>query len=908
MIVRSIRVEGWRCFIDAIEVGPLGDGLNVVHGPNGVGKSSLFMALGRGLFDDHASAAEAIKQLRPWGRDLAPRVTIEIEHDGVAYRVHKQFLDGKRAELARLEGGHYAPKAEGKSADKEVRDMLCAEAFSKRKGHEPQAWGLAQVLWAPQGEIAVGELSGPARQTLQQALGAQVASGQTHAVEARVVELYGASFTAGGKYKSGASAPKVVGLELQLAEVEGRAQKLRDKLGAFDEASRRIEDLHAQSREARGMLEKLESALARAQSRAEVYQRLLADRDTNLQAAEAAKARFEQWDSKIKAAVAARAEVKRWENDLPRLEGAGSALAEEIQLHSKQAEAANQQLDEVKARRAAVVDARQVAALADAFVRADQRAEQTKQLIDRVEAAQSELKDVETQRGEIIAPDAKELQAIQSAARARDHVRLRLEATLMTLNVTPEAQLVVEVVFGESPGRKELSPGQVESIRGAPEVTLRIPGVATVRATGPTGSSDKLQQEWQAATDQFMNQTLRYGTHDVNELQQRADAAQQIDQKIGNARTRLETLLVGQQLDDLRRTLTQARCEIDAILLVQPSWRDAVPSPASLLSAAERVERKFVDDIDVAEANQRTAVEAVRLAGIKLASHEANLKNAQAQLVAAKQQLDKATADGLTDEDRQAKLDDAAVDARAARRTLETLDEKLRSLGNDPREDVKVLEGQLKAIQDEVGETARRLHFEEGKLQTIVAEAPYSGLATEEETFARLKDEIAHDRLVLDAIRLLHEAISRRKREIVESLVGPVCQRAKQTLNRIAGSRFERLEIGETFNLEGIVPRGSADAVPLDQLSGGEREQAYFAVRLALADIAFVGQRQLVVLDDVFTFTDTARLARIVGILQEAAERFQIVMLTCHPERYRGLPNAKFFDLEDIVSHSRAAG
>src|SRR5205823_14472893 len=100
MIIRSIEVAGWRCFLNAIKIGRFADGLNVVHGANGAGKSSLFMALGRGLFDDHASTAEPIKQLRPWGRDLAPRVTIEFEHNSSAYRLEKQFLDSKQAKLS----------------------------------------------------------------------------------------------------------------------------------------------------------------------------------------------------------------------------------------------------------------------------------------------------------------------------------------------------------------------------------------------------------------------------------------------------------------------------------------------------------------------------------------------------------------------------------------------------------------------------------------------------------------------------------------------------------------------------------------------------------------------------------------------------------------------------------------
>ena len=43
-----------------------------------------------------------------------------------------------------------------------------------------------------------------------------------------------------------------------------------------------------------------------------------------------------------------------------------------------------------------------------------------------------------------------------------------------------------------------------------------------------------------------------------------------------------------------------------------------------------------------------------------------------------------------------------------------------------------------------------------------------------------------------------------------------------------------------------------------------------------------------------------------MGILEEAAQRLQVLVLTCHPERYRGLEAASFINLEAIVRKTAA--
>ncbi|HSB77268.1 MAG TPA: hypothetical protein VLM91_00670, partial [Candidatus Methylomirabilis sp.] len=126
---------------------------------------------------------------------------------------------------------------------------------------------------------------------------------------------------------------------------------------------------------------------------------------------------------------------------------------------------------------------------------------------------------------------------------------------------------------------------------------------------------------------------------------------------------------------------------------------------------------------------------------------------------------------------------------------------------------------------------------------------------------------------------------------------------AHSELTESAISGYSRLprRLLDELEYRGHLVELAEGSVSVEQVSGGEREQIYLATRLALPEVLARGERQLVVPDDVLTATDTGRLARVMGILEEAAQRLQVLFLTCHPERYRGLAGANFVDLEAIL-------
>jgi hypothetical protein len=185
MILRSIQVEGWRCFINPVCVGPFSDSLNVLHAPNATGKSTLFEALLRGLLDSHRVTGQEVEALRPWGRSLAPVVTVEFAHGGIDYRLTKRFLDRPSSNLERRENGRFVRLAEGEAADQQVREILSRNPPGRGLARH-ENWGLAQVLWAPQGDLVLAGLSSDVVSDIREFLGAQISGPGAGLLEGRI--------------------------------------------------------------------------------------------------------------------------------------------------------------------------------------------------------------------------------------------------------------------------------------------------------------------------------------------------------------------------------------------------------------------------------------------------------------------------------------------------------------------------------------------------------------------------------------------------------------------------------------------------------------------------------------------------------------------------------------------------
>lgn len=900
MMLRRMRVEGWRCFANPLDLGPLGEGLNVIHGPNGSGKSTALWALARGLFDSHTVTGSDIKSLRPWGRELNPLVSIEFEHEGGVYRLEKQFLSGQFSRLERLEDGSFVRLAEGRAADEKACDLLSGSP-PKRGVSDERHWGFAQVLWATQGQLRIGELSDGTRNTISDALGTQLAGPGADRVEQRVAEEYAKLYTPGGKIRTGAAAPPVVGLEEELVEALARRADLMARLEAFENASRQIEDLNHQVEQAARRESALDEEITRLRGQADEYAKLVHRRELAAEQEKNARARHDQLQRRI-------AEIRQAGRQLEELTRQQQRIADDLPAHhellkscQQQALAAKAALAQLDERRRAVEEARRKAERAERLIRAEQAAAKATELLNRIDQTDARLHELRQARQSVLAPDARTLRKIKDAAREREKLQIQLDAALITLSIEAEADQRIDVVHAEQTGERHVGAGETAEIKGAPQIVLRLPGVGLIRASGPTKSAEQLRSQIADVDRKLEELSAGLGASDVDELERRHGEAARLDEQISKKQTERDTRLEGHSKDDVQQQRQRHQSEANELLALYPQWRTDQPDVAALASDADEQAQRLKRDEREAQAEIEQADRAYNAAFAQHAQAKADLTAATRAQADAGARLQFLQEDGLDDATRRTQVEEAALEHNAANAELKKVDEQLAQFADDPRGALDTLTGQRDAGEQHAAEAREKLIRVEEQLHGIVDEAPYSRLAAVEERIERLEREVDRHRRHMAAIRLLHETLTRVKRRAVEAVLQPVQQRATQTLQRLVGPRFRAIEFDETFLPKGVRPKLHEEEVVLDYLSGGEQEQIHFAVRLALADVAFGEQRQLVVLDDAFTATDTSRLARIINILVEAAQRFQIVLLSCHPERYRHLQNVEFFDLVELA-------
>ncbi|MGC8605655.1 MAG: AAA family ATPase, partial [Desulfomonilaceae bacterium] len=517
MIVKSISVSNWRNIKRQVYMGPFLEALNIIYAPNGSGKSSLFEALRRGLMDRHNVKGEEINAIQPWNSGLTPEVTVEFSHNGDSYKITKKFIQSPSSLLEKFLKGRYESFADGRKADEILQESLTKNPPTKGLSRA-EHWGWAQALWVPQGELALGSLSNDVLSDIRGVLSAHLGSGGSSKVEKEINRLYDQYFTSTGKLKKGKDAPPSVGFKEQLNKAEQDFVSAEQSYEDFQRTSADVETFQAQSAKCYQDRERIKALLASTENEVKKYIELKNEKTRNEKDAEIHGSRHRELNGLIEGIET---EEKALANELKQI----GSLKEEVKTKKEELvtaegyfKACKESADNTKTIEAEVGKMNAVAEDARSFADISSRLSDLREKLSNISAAAESLRDYESQKETIKAPDSKTLKTISKAITDRENINVKIEASLMNVEVMAETGLTLDVMKGDTPGPFTINQGSINVFKGSPEVSLRIPEVATIRAWGPTGSVEELRRELDKVEKNILKLTEPYGTADLATL------------------------------------------------------------------------------------------------------------------------------------------------------------------------------------------------------------------------------------------------------------------------------------------------------------------------------------------------------------------------------------------------------
>ena len=216
----------------------------------------------------------------------------------------------------------------------------------------------------------------------------------------------------------------------------------------------------------------------------------------------------------------------------------------------------------------------------------------------------------------------------------------------------------------------------------------------------------------------------------------------------------------------------------------------------------------------------------------------------------------------------------AAQVHREATLTRTRASEELRRLlGSDSLDDV---ERDLAAAR----EAGARASAESERLSATVAERlrMLPDIASLRERADAADEEVARLRHVDHVLRLAEEELAAAAADTYRDFAPQLNASLEAGMDRLTDGRYTHAFVDDDLSVRLEAPETGA-VVDLDRLSVGTQKQAYLVQRLELVRLLCPGDRALpVLLDDPFAHFDSARVARTLEWLAEAAAERQIIL------------------------------
>lgn len=889
MILHALELTHVGRFRDSVRLGPFAPGLNVLAAPNESGKSTALHAAARALFDRHTTKSEELKALQPAGTALAPGITVEFETRAGRFRVAKTFLQKPESRLHQLRSGSWELVAEADAADQRVQALL-QSSLPGRGATKPEHWGFLGFLWARQGEPATwpGLDDAEVGQRIRARLARVELDPVIEQLRLRFASAAEAIITSTGQARTGgplrAAEDEIAIIDAELAELRRTRAELDDAHRRFQQNEAevtRLEKEHAERsasaatlREQTAAAERLRVELHARRQALEIAREKLAAlaadtenharlhlEQTDTQAALAQTRDAADAADKVLAELRARLDLAQAE--LPKREASLAALRTALQ------------------RIQSLLKLRQHTAIAETLAKQ----------VNKAEAATAEITALEAKRAALPIITPAKLRKLEEQAETVRDLRAQLQALGLTVELTPEHKTTVENRGDTTTGPKSLPAGKTHRLQSPSALDLHLAGWGRVVIRSGSQEAQSAATDLAEAEATLAEALQQAGVPTLDAAREAVASRKDLDAQHKVATAALAPHLGEHEtLDALRAASASAarRAETLAATLA-PTAEEQARSLADLeaaeamraeeLPAAEKALADFNKQLTRLRADERGAVQSAQDAAKRATAHESRLRILDAQI----KDLVARHPDGIEAAKKAAQITFVEAEARVTSTEKELPPDFEKLPERNKRAAVS-----LQQIANELQDRRTERDQAKGTLQTLGGQGLYSRETELEERRAEATLRRDAARAQGWAARVAHDLIEHRKQAATKAVLSPLENRLTTAFAELTGDTTRQVFLDERLQITGI-GRTRDEAHAFDQLSQGAKEQLLLCLRLAVAQELATDEPQVLILDDVLVNTDPIRQDRILDVLSAQATRLQILILTCHPDRYRGV-------------------
>lgn len=901
MKIRSIAVNQFKKFTTPMCLDDIGDGLNVVVGPNEMGKSTLLDALRASLFEKYSSKAQPITALQNDRNQAAPVVELAFEVDDGIYRIRKRFVKKPYAHLFCPDGR----KLEGDEAEDALRDLLGFDEPGKT-GAKPETLGMWNVLWVQQGQsFGVLDLPDSARSNLHSAL------------ESEVGEVLGG--------KRGRALPDAV--DKQLSELVTSTGKPR---GDYKELSDEIASFRSELEGLRTRRSDLSTTLENLEAAQETLARLSSgERDqTNkedLNAARTRHAELTKLESRIEAAVT---EVELKKRNLEQAEQALTArrdLMKQIDIEGAAVDTAKKKLDEVrqseqdlrkrveklrndvKETENAVTEADNAVSQARRVLNAVQRDSQIRELqgrYDKAHAAEKKQRAALQGAAAILVAD-ENIEAIRDAAKDLETARTRLSAaaTLISFDMASDRLSKIEV-DGAVLAADQTSVEAVES------TTITVPDFGSVTVQPAIKDRDSLIEQHRSASQSLKIELEDCGVESVDLAEEQYTRREKLLRDAEFAKQ--EAKLHAPATDDYDAGAEPLADHIAGLkTILERELNDLGIDGLPTEKEAEQVLTSAQDSAQEARDTLTTARAGLVGPEEEIGRMQTELGGVRTRYEDGKERLERLRND-LSVAEKQTSDDELDATVSAAQKALADQEKAVSSLEEQREgETLSQLEARISRLETALQERHdKRTDLKEkivglrSRIEALEGAGLDEAIQQQERELEMVEEQLQRYEREVSVLSLLLSTLRSAENEAKERYLSPVLKRVRPYLQLLFPGA--EIAIDENLHIVGVV-RENGYEESFEHLSMGTQEQIAVLVRLAFAEMLVEqGHPATVVLDDALVFSDDQRMGRMFDILNMVGQQVQIIVLTCREQLFEGVGgkhlSLKSVNTEDLVS------